>query len=166
MVDLRRFGFHAQPTLFVLTFSGPLDPAQARNTSNYDLRYAGPGRLSGTRIAIASATYDPIMHTVTLAPYVLLPLRRPYELTVTGLGINYQGTFGDEIVAGPFTVRSRPSSAWVDAGGDGAKPRVSRLECRDPTSLLLEHPPRPLTRAAHWGVFLGPEGQGKMGRGP
>jgi len=45
------------------------------------------------------------MHTVTLAPHGLLGLRRPYRLTVPGLGINDVRTFGDEILAGPT---SRP----------------------------------------------------------
>ena len=101
VVDLRRFGFHAQRTLFVLTFSGPVDPVQAENVSNYDLRFAGGGRLSGSRIAIDSATYDPVMHTVILAPHDLVSLRQSYRLTLSGLGVSYAKTFGDEALAGP-----------------------------------------------------------------
>ena len=35
--NLQRFGFHAQPTTFVLTFSTALDPATAQNVANYRL---------------------------------------------------------------------------------------------------------------------------------
>ncbi len=106
VINLQRFGFHAQPTLLVLTFSEPLDLEQARNISNYDLRYAGPGRLSGTRIAVDSATYDPISNTVTLALQQLLPLRRTYRLAVENLGTNFEKTFGDEILSGPSSPRN------------------------------------------------------------
>lgn len=111
VANLQRFGFHAQPTLLVLTFDGPLDPAQVQNPGNFDLRYAGSDRLSGTRIAIDSATYDPVKDTVTLTPHSIIPLRRSYRLTVHNLGNDYAKTFGDEILAGPsskpiVTIRS------------------------------------------------------------
>jgi hypothetical protein len=112
IVDLRRFGFHAQQTLLVLTASGPMDPAQASNVSNYDLRHAGAGPLSGTRIAIESASYDPASHTVTLVPRRILPLRQLYRLTVQGLGMEYAKTLGDEALAGP----SRPIEALRASG--------------------------------------------------
>ncbi len=98
---LQRFGFHAQPTVLILTFSGALDSVQAQNLGNYHLSYAGPGRLSGKSIALASATYDPVLHTVTLTPHLTIPLRRSYRLTIQNLGASVTKTFGDEILAGP-----------------------------------------------------------------
>ena len=51
VVSLQRFGFHAQPTLLVLTFSTPLDPARA-----------GPEQLppggAETRSAVRARAYD------------------------------------------------------------------------------------------------------------
>ena len=37
VTNLQRFGFHAQTTTLVLTFSAALDPASARAVSNYAL---------------------------------------------------------------------------------------------------------------------------------
>jgi type VI secretion system secreted protein VgrG len=72
-------GFHARPTLLVLTFSGNLDPARAVNLSNY--RLEGP---DGRVIVLRSASYDSVTRTVTLEPRRLLPLRRTFRLTVHG----------------------------------------------------------------------------------
>ncbi len=88
VVSLQRFGFHAQPTLLVLTFSTPLDPARAQDLSNYRLvalrpaRRFGPGH--GRLIALRSAVFDPTRLTVTLVPAERLYLRHFFQLTVKG----------------------------------------------------------------------------------
>lgn len=74
-----RLGFHARPTMLVLTFSEAIDPARVPNLANY--RLVGPG---GRVVALRSATYDATARTVTLAPRRLLPLRRAFRLTVNG----------------------------------------------------------------------------------
>ena len=76
---VQRFGFHADPTRIVLTFSAPLDPARAQDVRNY--RIVGPG---GEAVAIDSATYDPAADTVTLDPHTRLNLHQLYKLTVIG----------------------------------------------------------------------------------
>jgi hypothetical protein len=79
--SVQRFGFHAQPTSLVLTFNGSLDPVRAETASNYQI--IGPG---GRVVAISSATYDSVAHTVTLAPQQQLNLHQSYQLTVVGTG--------------------------------------------------------------------------------
>jgi hypothetical protein len=122
---LRRFGYHAQPTEFVLTFSSALDPARAQDPNNYILRPIGADGHLGKRIRIVSAVYNPIAHTVTLHPVKLVYLFRRYQLVVNGMppaglagpsgvlldglgsgvpGSNYVRNFGRGILAG----RSRP----------------------------------------------------------
>ena len=119
--NLQRFGFHAQPTKFVLTFSTALDPAAAQDVANYRLN-AVIGHRIGRAIRIKAAVYDPTTHAVTLQPAQRLYLFGRYLLEVngstptgvagaTGLlldgrgngmpGTDYVATFGKEILAGP-----------------------------------------------------------------
>ena len=119
--SLQRFGFHAQPTIYVLTFSTALDPARAQDVTNYRLTPIF-GRRLGRDIPITAAIYDPVAHTVTLQPAVQVYLFGHYRLAVngstptgvagaTGLLLDGQGTgqpgtdfvttFGKEILAGP-----------------------------------------------------------------
>jgi parallel beta-helix repeat protein len=119
--NLQRFGFHAQPTTFVLTFSTPLDPTSAQNVANYRLN-AVSGQTVGRAIRIRAAIYDPTTNTVTLEPASRVYLFGHYQLVVngstptgvagaTGLlldgrgngvpGSDYLATFGKEILAGP-----------------------------------------------------------------
>jgi hypothetical protein len=121
VVNLQRFGFHAQPTTFVLTFSTALDPATAQDPANYRLN-AVIGHRIGHAIRIKAAIYDPTIHAVTLHPAGRLKLFARYHLVVngstptgvagaTGLlldgrgngvpGTDYVATFGTEILAGP-----------------------------------------------------------------
>lgn len=79
VVSVQRYGQRLVPTLLVLTFSEPLDPASAQKTSNYSI--IAP---NGRRIALKSAVYDPSAHTVTLVPAELLNLFRRYTLRVIG----------------------------------------------------------------------------------
>jgi hypothetical protein len=120
---LQRFGFHAQPTEFVLTFSSALDPTRARDRHNYTLRSVGPKGHVGERIPIVAAVYNPLADTVTLHPVHRLYLFRSYKLVVNGMppaglagptgvlldglgngipGSDYVRVFGPEILAGPY----------------------------------------------------------------
>jgi uncharacterized repeat protein (TIGR01451 family) len=83
VVALQRFGFHTQPTLLVLTFSEPLDPATAQNTRAY--RIIDP---HGHTIVVDRAMYDPEAQTVTLFPHRKLNLHLRYRLIVSGTGPN------------------------------------------------------------------------------
>jgi choice-of-anchor A domain-containing protein/uncharacterized repeat protein (TIGR01451 family) len=122
VVGLQRFGFHAQPTTLVLTFSAGLDPASAEDVANYSLTllaHAGQFRRS---IRVAGAAYDPAARTVTLRFGRRLPLRFRYQIVIDGTppggltdqngrlidgngdglpGSNFVSTFGRNALAGP-----------------------------------------------------------------
>ncbi len=123
VTDLQRFGFHAQPTEFTLTFSSALDPATAQDRRNYTLRPVGPKGHVGEKIRIVSAVYSPLSQTVTLHPAHRVYLFRHYKLVVNGTapsglaspsgvlldgsghgipGTNYVKIFGPKILAGPY----------------------------------------------------------------
>ena len=125
--SLQRFGVHAQPTTFVLTFSTALEPAPAEDVANYRLNPIFGHRL-GHAIRIKAATYDAIAHTVTLQPAHRVYLFGHYRLVVngstptgvagvTGLlldgkgngqpGSDFVTTFGKSILAGPNVQISR-----------------------------------------------------------
>lgn len=118
---LQRFGFHTQPTTFVLTFSTALEPASAEDVGNYRLNRVFGHRL-GRAIPIKAAIYDPTTDTVTLHPAHRVYLFGHYRLEVngstptgvagaTGLlldgigngqpGSDFVTTFGNTILAGP-----------------------------------------------------------------
>ena len=86
--SLRRFGFHAQPTVLVLTFDASMNPTRAEDTANYELVAAGPDGRFGTRddrrISFKSAIYNAPLRTVTLVPPRRLSLHKVYRLTVNG----------------------------------------------------------------------------------
>jgi parallel beta-helix repeat protein len=117
---VQRFGFHAQPTTFVLTFSTALDPVSAEDVANYQLNQIS-GKRIGRAIPIAAAVYDPTTNTVTLETTHQVYLFARYRLVVngstptgvagaTGLlldglgngkpGSDFVTTFGKEILAG------------------------------------------------------------------
>jgi predicted outer membrane repeat protein len=103
VVSLQRFGYHDHQTVLVLTFSEPMDAAQADNLANYHLVVAvpdhRPGVEDGRANRIRRALYDAANQTVTLWPIRRLPLRRTFLLTVKGTppgGLtNASGTFLD-----------------------------------------------------------------------
>ncbi len=120
---LQRFGFHEQPTAFVLTFSTALDPTRAQDLQNYDLRPIGPRGQLGQRIRISAAVYNTLADTVTLHLATRLSLHARYKLVVNGMppagladpsgvlldglgngvpGSDYVRTFGPKILAGPY----------------------------------------------------------------
>jgi|GEM_PF-5844838 len=122
-----RYGYHAQPTVFVVSFSQPMDSRSASSLANYSLVMAGHDGVFGTRddrnVALRSASYDSATNAVTLIPGQMnLPLHRQYRLTIDGQpndglrnvsgtylggqgvgapGTNFVTTFGQEILAGP-----------------------------------------------------------------
>ena len=119
--NLRRFGFHTQPTTFVLTFSTALEPASAEHVANYRLNPISGHRL-GPAIPIKKAVYDPNAHTVTLHFAHRVYLFHEYRLLVNGStptgvtgaagplldgkgngqpGSDYVKIFGSSILAGP-----------------------------------------------------------------
>ena len=122
VVSLVRLGFHAQPTVLVLRFSEPLDPATAQDSGNYQLILIAHGGRLRRPIRLSGAVYDATTQRVALLPARRLLLRFHYQLTVNGStptgvsgttgvlldgkgngqpGSDYVQTFGREIVAGP-----------------------------------------------------------------
>jgi hypothetical protein len=122
VLALQRFGYHAQPTEFVLTFSSALDPTRADNPRNYTLTPIGENGPRGRRIPIISAVYNPVADTVTLHPARRVYLFAHYQLVVNGMapsgvsgptgvlldgrgngvpGSDYVRVFGPRILAGP-----------------------------------------------------------------
>ena len=98
VVGLARFGFHAQPTTLVVSFSGSLDPAVASNRANYVITGPIGGRLRfGRRIAVRSAAYDAASNTVTLTFNRRFSLHKTYRIAIAGS--NYVATFGGEILS-------------------------------------------------------------------
>jgi hypothetical protein len=83
-----RYGYHTQPTSFVVSFDSDLDPARATELSNYVLVASGFDGRFGTRddrpIHLRSITYDAATRKATLNPFIRLPLRRRYKLILKG----------------------------------------------------------------------------------
>jgi hypothetical protein len=87
VVNLVRFGIHHQPTQLQLTFSGPLNPADATNTANYTIiapnahgSFTGPGIRV---IPVIGAAYDANNNTVTLTTAVQLNVHHLFQLRIT-----------------------------------------------------------------------------------
>ncbi len=106
----------AKTTPLLLTFSQDLDLASAVNLANYILVTAGPDKRFGTKddkkIALRSATYNPITHTVTLLPRKKLSVGVKYRLTVNGTSAS-----GVEDLAGNLldaNLDGRVSGNYVD----------------------------------------------------
>ena len=131
VTSLLRFGFHDQPTAFVLTFSSALDPTRAQDTQNYTLTPIGPSGHLGRRIRISAAVYNPLANTVTLHLANRLYLHARYKLVVSGMppagladpsgvlldglgngipGSDYVRNFGPGILAGPYRRISSPTN--------------------------------------------------------
>ena len=127
VTKLVRYGYHAQPTTLVASFSQTLDASAASNVGNYVLTSAGADGRFGTRddknIKLASAIYNAGANTVTLGLVQKnIPLRQLYRLAITGTptsglqntggvflggqgigapGTNYVQIFSGKILAGP-----------------------------------------------------------------
>ena len=135
VTSLQRFGFHAQPTEFVLTFSSALDPLRAQDPHNYKLKPVGPhGHVVG-KIRIVVAVYNPFAHTVTLHPATRLYLFQRYKLVVNGM---------------PPSGLAGPSGILLDGLGqrDSGQRLRQELRPRDPggsisANLVTDEPPDP-----------------------
>ena len=121
LVNVQRFGVHLQPTLIVLTFDTPLNPASAQDVSHY--RLFGPlDSKRAVEIPIISASYNPVTQTVTLHTARRLDVHHPYRLTVVGLvnstGSVLNGTDGQP--GGIFSARVNRSllSGFTDIYGN------------------------------------------------
>jgi len=151
VTGLRRYGFHAQPTILVLSFDGPLDPSLAEDVANYTLAgpVGGPGR-GGHPIAIGAAIYDASAHTVTPLPVRGLNVHHRSTLTINGTGprgiagpsgslldgagagrpgSEYAIDFGREILAGPahaYRLPGRTPAAAVVASPRASGPLLVR----------------------------------------
>ena len=152
VLALRRFGFHAQATTLVLTFSAALDPTSAQALSNYTLVVLVHG---GRRLPLrlVGALYDPATNAVTLRPARRLPLRLRHELVVSGTppggvrdatgrlidgdgdgqpGGDFVRAFGRDILAGP-----NPSSTASAPIRSSRKPSaVGRREAAEAVAML------------------------------
>jgi hypothetical protein len=85
-------------TQITIAFSGPVNSTEAKALSTYRLVMAGTnGSFSAKNakvIAIRSAVYDSVHHTVTLTPVTAFALKSPVQLTVNGTGTSgLQDTF-------------------------------------------------------------------------
>jgi virginiamycin B lyase len=147
VVGLRRYGFHAQPTLLVVAFSEPMDPASAQDARNYTLTCPRRGRgRFGPTIPIARATLDAAGTAVTLAPARRLGLHDLYRLVIDGTsptgvrdasgllldgagagvpGSDYAATLGRWSLAGPARAAAAASLAARAQARVSAPPRGS-----------------------------------------
>ncbi|MFM7130677.1 MAG: FG-GAP-like repeat-containing protein [bacterium] len=127
VTGLKRYGYHAQSTTLVASFSQPMLPASANDVANYVLVSAGADGRFGTRddknIPLASASYNTASNSVTLRLVQKnIPLRHVYALSINGTptaglqntggvflggqgvgapGTNYVQIFSGKILAGP-----------------------------------------------------------------
>ena len=100
LTNVQRFGVHLQPTLIVLTFNTPLNPATAQNVANYQI-FGPTDSKHPASIPIISAVYNPATDMVTLHLGARLQVHHPYRLTINGI-VNSTGSLlvGSNGVAG------------------------------------------------------------------
>ena len=133
VVSLKRFGYHAQPTVLVLTFNESLDPSTASDAANYRIVPIGPHGKSGHAIAIDRIDYDSATRSVTLRPSRRLNVHDRFELIVNGTsrhavvdlrchaldggkagkpGSDYVGAIDWSAIDGPSLAGDRYAKAW------------------------------------------------------
>ncbi len=138
--DLVRFGFHAQPTRLVVTFSVDIAPASVEDVSNYSVIHSGRDGVFGTpddrTIPIASADYEAASRSVTLLSSELLSLFTTHILVISDDVISLEGNrldgdddgspggpfvrqFGREILSTNPPVENRSAGPLGDYDGDG-----------------------------------------------
>ena len=83
MINVQRFGIHHQPTQIVVTFNGPLTPAEAEDVNNYHLFTRGPDGKFNREVPITSAVYDPATNSVTLTAAHQINVHHFSEIAVT-----------------------------------------------------------------------------------
>jgi hypothetical protein len=108
VTQLVRFGLHHQPTLLLLTFSGPLNPVDAATPANYFIvkpNHAGSFTGPGTQIIpIVRATYNPDTNQVLLQPARRLNVHYQFQLHINLPGFTGQSViqFGGKQSLGGF----------------------------------------------------------------
>ena len=117
VVLVQRFGFHAQPTSLVISFSQPLDPVRAENINAYHLR-----NFKARPIGISSAVYDPANQSVTLHARPLVALHHPTQLLVAGTGPNGLTNTAGVPLDGAFTGRPQSNFSAILRRGNLAGP--------------------------------------------
>lgn len=133
VVGVARYGFHAQPTLLVVTFNEPLDPATATAQTNYTIvTIGGPGRggkRHGHVTAVAEVDYTPGSTSLIIHPWQRLDVHNVYQLTINGTTMGGVSNTSGQLLDGAGTgvpgsdyqtliTRSSlagPASAAVDA---------------------------------------------------
>ena len=141
----RKLAHKKTAKVLVVGFSGALDPRDARSPSAYHLVSAGKDKKFGTRddksIPIASLTYDPLAHTMTLKPRGTIPnqslqlgvraaltldaLGRPIDGNRDGQpGGDFKAQFGKRGVNVATTFGSGPASRVFTAAFDVLLARV------------------------------------------
>jgi uncharacterized repeat protein (TIGR01451 family) len=105
-VGVKRFGIHTMPTTVVLTFDMPLGGGAARNVKNYRIT-----DTRGARIAVRSAVYDAIAHTVTLRTAQRISIHRPFKLPVRGSGPDGLSDGANHLIDGQGT--GQPGSDYA-----------------------------------------------------
>ena len=84
VTNVQRYGVHLQPTLVVISFDMPLNPATAQDVGAYQLSGPTDSKHSAV-IPIQSASYNPAIGMVTLRLRERLDVHHPYRLTINGL---------------------------------------------------------------------------------
>jgi Bacterial Ig-like domain (group 3) len=130
VTNLQRFGFHAQPTMLVLTFSEALNPTQAQNVANYVVT---GGSVTYT---VSSAVYNPANNTVTLHFSQKLNVHNTYTITVNGTAPNGLTSAGGALLDGANT--GKPGSNYVNTFGMEILAGTAADAVRAPSMLKLE----------------------------
>ncbi len=136
VVNVVRYGYHRQPTYFVIRFDTPLDPTSAGLVSNYSVIQSGIVGVTGKTVRVRSASYNRANHAVTLAFSRRLPLRQVFLLRINGTtpsgvknldgllldgagtgrpGSDYVTTVSQNNLAGPASQRPVASVRRADA---------------------------------------------------
>jgi hypothetical protein len=88
-------GKHKTSTVIVVALSGAVNPATAQSLANYSLVAPGRDRKFGSRddkfMRLASATYNPAAHTVTILPRKPLVLNPPLQLRIAEAALTGSG---------------------------------------------------------------------------
>jgi hypothetical protein len=83
VLSVLRYGVHHQPTVLVLQFSKPLNPARAQDTGNYFI-LSHASRPN----PVALAVYNPASQSVVLFPRRKIDIHHPAQLLVIGTAPN------------------------------------------------------------------------------
>jgi hypothetical protein len=100
VLSVLRYGVHRQPTVLVLRFSKPLDPARAQNTGNYFI-LSHASRPN----PVALAVYNPASESVVLFPRRKIDIHHPAQLLVIGTAPNGLADTAGTLLNGARTVQ-------------------------------------------------------------